>query len=57
MKELRAALKLVGFDLPGYEVRMLEEDFKKSDLNKDGQLSITEFQNVKKFLNYFENAN
>lgn len=46
MKELRSALKLVGFDLPGYEVRMMEDDFNKMDLNKDGKLSFEEFQNL-----------
>lgn len=46
LKELRAALKLVGFDLPGHEVRVLEDELKKSDANRDGKLSLDEFQNV-----------
>jgi Ca2+-binding EF-hand superfamily protein len=46
LKELRAALKIVGFDLPGHEVRVLEDELKKSDLNRDGKLSLNEFQHV-----------
>ncbi len=47
LKELRTALKLVGFDMPGFEVRRMEEDFKKNDQNNDGKLSFKEFQNVR----------
>ncbi len=32
--------------MPGYEVRRLEEDFKKNDVNKDNKLSFEEFENV-----------
>jgi hypothetical protein len=46
LKELREALKLVGFNLPGYETRLLEDEFKKSDVNKDGKLSFQEFEKV-----------
>jgi hypothetical protein len=33
--------------MPGYEVRKMEEDFKKSDTNNDGKLSLKEFQSVR----------
>lgn len=46
MNELREALKSVGCDLPGYQVRLLEEDFKKNDVNRDGKLSIDEFESL-----------
>lgn len=49
MKELRSALKLVGFDLPGCEVRDLEDELKRSDANRDGKLSLHEFQSVSIF--------
>lgn len=46
MSELREALKLVGCELPGYQVRALEDEFKKSDTTKDGKLSIDEFEGL-----------
>ena len=46
MSELRNALKCVGIDIPGYKARLLEEQFKGSDANKDGKLSLEEFEKV-----------
>jgi Ca2+-binding EF-hand superfamily protein len=43
---LRDALKTVGIDIPGYQARALEDEFKKSDRNKDGKLSLDEFEKV-----------
>ncbi len=42
--ELREALKVCGVDIPGYEARMLEDQFKKGDKNHDGKLSLEEFE-------------
>lgn len=44
--ELREALKSVGIDIPGYQARALEDEFKKNDRNKDGKLSVDEFEKV-----------
>ena len=46
LKELRNALKLVGFNLAGYEAREIEDDFKKNDANRDGKLAFEEFEKV-----------
>ena len=46
MSELREALKLVGVDIPGYKARTLEEEIKKNDRNKDGKLSLDEFEKL-----------
>jgi len=42
--ELREALKSCGVDIPGYEARMLEEKLKAGDRNRDGKLSLDEFE-------------
>ena len=42
MSELRDALKACGVDIPGYEARLLEDNFKKADANRDGKLSLEE---------------
>lgn len=44
--ELREALKSVGIDIPGYQARDLEQQFKKSDSNKDGKMSLEEFEKL-----------
>ena len=49
LSELRDALKSVGVDIPGYQARDLEQQFKKSDSNKDGKLSLEEFEKVGNF--------
>jgi Ca2+-binding EF-hand superfamily protein len=46
LNELRNALKLVGIDIPGYEARLLEERFKNQDKDKNGKLSLDEFEKV-----------
>ena len=46
LSELREALKTVGVDIPGYQARALEDEYKKSDRNKDGKLSLDEFEKV-----------
>lgn len=46
LNELRNALKLVGIDIPGYEARLLEEKFKSSDKDKNGKLSLDEFEQL-----------
>jgi plastin-3 len=46
LNELRSALKVVGIDIPGYEERLLIEQFKSSDANKDGKLSFEEFEKL-----------
>lgn len=43
---MRDALKTVGVNIPGCDARFLEDEFKKSDENKDGKLSFDEFQKV-----------
>ncbi len=50
LNELRNALKLVGIDIPGYEARLLEEKFKSSDKDKNGKLTLEEFEQVIKFV-------
>ncbi len=50
LSELRMALKQVGVDIPGHEARLLEEQFKSNDSNKDGKLSFEDFEQVKSFL-------
>jgi hypothetical protein len=49
--ELRNALKLVGIDIPGYEARLLEDKFKSNDKDKNGKLTLEEFEQVN-FFNY-----
>lgn len=44
LSELREALKLCGIDIPGYEARLLEENFKKADTNRNGKISVEEFE-------------
>ena len=46
LTELREALKLVGVDIPGYKARTLEEDIKKNEKNRDGKLSVEDFEKV-----------
>lgn len=46
LKELRNALKTVGINIPGCDLRLLEDEFKKNDVNHDGKLSIEEFSKV-----------
>ena len=46
LRELRDALKIVGINIPGCDVRFLEEQFRKNDINHDGKLSIEEFSKV-----------
>lgn len=46
LKELRDALKTVGINIPGCDLRLLEDEFKKNDVNHDGKLSIEEFSKV-----------
>jgi plastin-3 len=46
LSELRAALKACGVDIPGYEARLLEENFKKADINRNGKLSLEEFESL-----------
>ena len=46
LSELRNALKQVGVDIPGYEARLLEEQFKSSDKDKNGKLSLDEFEKL-----------
>lgn len=46
LNELREALKAVGIDIPGYQARALEEEFKKSDKNHDGKLNLEEFEKL-----------
>jgi len=46
LSELREALKIVGVDIPGYQARALEDEYKKSDRNKDGKLSLDEFEKM-----------
>ena len=53
LKELRDALRTVGINIPGCDLRILEEEFKKNDVNHDGKLSIDEFSKVKYFLCLF----
>jgi hypothetical protein len=45
----------VGINIPGCDLRILEEEFKKNDVNHDGKLSIDEFSKVKYFLLFFFN--
>lgn len=44
--DLRDALKSVGIDKPNYEIRDLIDKLKKSDLNKDGKISLEEFKEM-----------
>ena len=46
LAELRNALKTVGIDIPGYEARVLEDQFKNSTNNKDGKMSLSEFEKL-----------
>ena len=46
LKDLKPALKLVGYDLPPFQIRELEIELKKSNANRDGKMSLEEFQNV-----------
>ena len=47
LSELRDALKAVGVAIPGYEARVLEEQFKSNDQSKSGKISLEEFEKVK----------
>lgn len=46
LSELREALKACGVDIPGYEARLLEENFKKADRDRNGKLSLEEFEQL-----------
>jgi hypothetical protein len=46
LSELREALKIVGVDIPGYQARAIEEEFRKSDKNSDGKLNLEEFEKL-----------
>lgn len=45
LAELRNALKTVGIDIPGYEAREIEKEFKNTTA-KDGKLSLEEFEKL-----------
>lgn len=46
LSELRNALKTVGIDIPGYEARVLEDQFKNNTNNKNGKMSLEEFEKL-----------
>lgn len=46
LSELRDALKAVGVAIPGYEARVLEEQFKSNDQSKSGKISLEEFEKL-----------
>jgi len=46
LSELRDALKLCGVDIPGYQARLIEEKFKKTDSIKNGKITLEEFENL-----------
>ncbi|KAF5294787.1 hypothetical protein FQA39_LY00271 [Lamprigera yunnana] len=47
LKELKEALDVCGFKIPGWKVRQMEEDFKmKKGAMTDGKLSYEEFENL-----------
>lgn len=47
LKELKEALDVCGFKIPGWKVRQMEEDIKSKNSNtSNGKLSYTEFENV-----------
>ncbi|KAK7021353.1 Plastin-3 [Halocaridina rubra] len=54
LSELKAALDIVGFKLPQWQVRQMIEDWDKStDGPGKGKLSFSEFQNVRNILIVF----
>lgn len=47
LKELKDALNVCGFKIPGWKVRQMEEEFKKKKRTiSDGKLSYEEFENL-----------
>lgn len=47
LKELKDALNVCGFKIPGWKVRQMEEEFKsKKRTINDGKLSYEEFENL-----------
>lgn len=46
LSELKEALDVCGFKLPGWQVRKLIEEYDDKDKNHVGQLSLDEFEKV-----------
>lgn len=47
MKELREALEMCGYKIAGYQIRLIEEEHKKSNKSKvNGKLTYDEFEKL-----------
>ncbi|XP_018334938.1 plastin-2 [Agrilus planipennis] len=46
LKELKVALDVCGFKIPGWKVRQMEEELKNKRTVTEGKLSYTEFENL-----------